>query len=98
MIEIRSLSDTPISSPGCEYQFGIYPESNSCSTSYIKCIYGEPHQAHCDPGLVYNAKTHTCVWPDELIPSCNPEAIVGFKCPHKLPHNSPAAKYWPYPR
>ncbi|XP_011164126.1 protein obstructor-E [Solenopsis invicta] len=94
----RKADYTPISSPGCEYQFGMYPESDSCSTSYIKCIHGDPHQAHCDPGLVYNAKTHTCVWPDELIPFCNPEAIVGFKCPHKLPPHSAAAKFWPYPR
>ncbi|XP_024872359.1 protein obstructor-E [Temnothorax curvispinosus] len=94
----RKADYTPISSPGCEYQFGMYPESDSCSTSYIKCVHGDPLQAHCDPGLVYNAKTHTCVWPDELIPFCNPETIVGFKCPHKLPPHSPAAKFWPYPR
>ncbi|XP_032677846.1 protein obstructor-E [Odontomachus brunneus] len=94
----RKVDYTPISSPGCEYQFGMYPDSDGCSTTYVKCIHGEPHQAHCDPGLVYNAKTHTCVWPDELIPVCNPEAIVGFKCPHKLPPHSPAAKFWPYPR
>ncbi|XP_011338898.1 protein obstructor-E [Ooceraea biroi] len=94
----RKVDWTPISSPGCEYQFGMYPDSDSCSTTYSKCIHGESHQAHCDSGLVYNAKTHTCVWPDELIPYCNPEAIVGFKCPHKLPPHSPAAKFWPYPR
>lgn len=25
-------------------------------------------------------------------------AVVGFKCPTKVPANSPAAKFWPYPR
>lgn len=25
-------------------------------------------------------------------------AVVGFKCPTKVPSNSAAAKFWPYPR
>lgn len=25
-------------------------------------------------------------------------AVVGFKCPTKVPAESPAAKFWPYPR
>lgn len=93
----NSISVTPLSSPGCEYQFGIYPESDSCSTTYIKCAYGEPHQAHCDAGLAYDDKSHTCVWPDQLIPYCNPEAVVGFKCPAKPPTGA-AARFWPFPR
>ena len=89
---------TPISSPGCEYQFGLYPASDACSTTYIKCIHGHPQEEHCDAGLAYDAKSHTCVWPDQLLPYCNPEEIVGFKCPHKVPSHSAAAKFWPYPR
>lgn len=42
---------TPLSSPGCEYAFGIYPDSDDCSTSYLKCAFGEPSQHHCDAGL-----------------------------------------------
>ncbi|NP_001165854.1 cuticular protein analogous to peritrophins 3-D1 precursor [Nasonia vitripennis] len=93
----RKADLTPLSSPGCEYQFGIYPDSDSCSTTYIKCAYGEPHQAHCDAGLAYDDKSHTCVWPDQLIPYCNPEAVVGFKCPAKPPTGA-AARFWPFPR
>lgn len=89
---------TPISGPGCEYQFGLYPASDVCSTNYIKCIHGHPHDAQCDAGLVYDPKTRTCVWPDQLLPYCNPDEIVGFKCPHKVPSHSPAAKFWPFPR
>lgn len=88
---------TPLSTPGCDYQFGIYPGHEACSTKYIKCAYGEPLESHCDPGLVYDDKSHTCVWPDQLLEVCNPEEIVGFKCPHKPP-NAAAAKFWPYPR
>ncbi|GBP70464.1 Protein obstructor-E [Eumeta japonica] len=92
------ISVTPISSPGCEYQFGIYPDSEECSTSYVKCAFGLPEQEACQPGLAYDHRIHGCNWPDLLQPFCNPEAVVGFKCPVKLPSNSPSAKFWPFPR
>lgn len=96
--KLHYFSVTPISSPGCEYQFGLYPASDACSTTYIRCAHGHPNEDHCDAGLVYDAKSHNCVWPDQLLPYCNPEEIVGFKCPHKVPSHSAAAKFWPYPR
>lgn len=64
---------TPISTPGCEYQFGIYPDSHECSTNYIKCAHGEPLPHQCDPGLVYDDRIHGCNWPDLLLETCNPE-------------------------
>lgn len=67
---------TPISSPGCEYAFGVYAESHECSTSYIKCAYGEPHQQNCEPGLAYDDRLHGCNWPDQLLEICNPEGIT----------------------
>ncbi|XP_003705809.1 cuticular protein analogous to peritrophins 3-D [Megachile rotundata] len=94
----RKADLTPHSTPGCEFQFGLYPISDSCSTTYIKCVHGHPEETHCDAGLVYEPKSHTCVWPDQLLPYCNPEEIVGFKCPHKAPSHGAAAKFWPYPR
>ncbi|XP_012257001.2 protein obstructor-E [Athalia rosae] len=94
----RKADLTPISTPGCEYQFGIYPDSDSCSTTYVKCVYGAPQSEHCDAGLAYDPKSHSCVWPDQLLPYCNPEAIVGFKCPQKIPAHTAAARFWPFPR
>ncbi|XP_022202838.1 protein obstructor-E [Nilaparvata lugens] len=88
----------PINAPGCEFKYGIYPESAACSTNYIKCADAVPYQTPCDPGLAYDAKTHKCNWPDELLDTCNPEAVVGFKCPEKLDPHSPSAKFWPFPR
>lgn len=87
---------TPISSGVCEYQFGLYEDSPSCSTSYIKCEFGVPHQLPCDKGLVYDQRIHGCNWPDLLLEKCNPEAVVGFKCPAKV--DGPAARFWPFPR
>lgn len=64
---------TPISTPGCEYQFGIYRHVEGCSIHYVKCAYGEPHPEECEPGLVYDERIHGCNWPDLLLETCNPE-------------------------
>ena len=32
----RVYDDTPISSPGCLYQFGIYPVGEGCQTTFFK--------------------------------------------------------------
>lgn len=71
-------SATAHSSPGCEYSFGIYPDSHECSTGYIKCAYGEPHPQQCEAGLAYDERIHGCNWPDQLLHICNPEGINYF--------------------
>ena len=38
------MDDTPISSPGCEYQFGIFPSGKGCFASYTKCANGVPSE------------------------------------------------------
>lgn len=69
---------TPISTPGCEYQFGLYPHTAGCSIHYVKCAYGEPQPQQCEPGLVYDEKIHGCNWPDLLLETCNPEGMSIF--------------------
>lgn len=90
--------ETPISTPGCEYSFGIYSDSADCSTSYIKCAYGEPIVHPCQDGLVYDERIHGCNWPDMLLEKCNPDAVVGFTCPVKVDPKSLTARFWPFPR
>jgi hypothetical protein len=34
----RVYDDTPISSPGCLYQYGIYPVGEGCQTTFFKVI------------------------------------------------------------
>ncbi|KAF5275888.1 hypothetical protein FQR65_LT04127 [Abscondita terminalis] len=34
----------------------------------------------CPEGLAFNSATYSCDWPD-LVPTCNAEAFLGFKCP-----------------
>ena len=35
----RVYDDTPISSPGCLYQFGIYPVGEGCQTTFFKVAF-----------------------------------------------------------
>lgn len=93
-----SFIATPISNGICEYLFGIYEDSPQCSTTYVKCEFGVPHQLPCTKGLVYDEKIKGCNWPDLLLEKCNPEAVIGFKCPAKVDPRSQAAKFWPFPR
>lgn len=78
MVFFFNFIATPISTPGCEYAFGIYPDSPECSTTYLKCAHGEPSQHHCDDGLAYDERIHGCNWPDQLLHICNPEGEFFF--------------------
>ena len=35
----RVYDDTPISSPGCLYQYGIYPVGEGCQTTFFKVFF-----------------------------------------------------------
>ncbi|RWS07149.1 Chitin binding Peritrophin-A domain containing protein 8-like protein, partial [Dinothrombium tinctorium] len=85
----------PISSPGCPWQFGFFPEEGSlpCSIHYSECLWGIPERKFCKPdGLVYDDRIKGCNWPDEV--GCSGENIIGFKCPHEDKQN----RFYPYPR
>lgn len=70
----------PISSPGCEYQFGLYSDGSACSTNYVKCEHGAAYSLPCDAGLAYDDRIKKCNWPDELVEvGCNPAGqLFGF--------------------
>lgn len=97
-LKFANFLATPISNGICEYLFGIYEDSPECSTTYVKCEFGVPHQLPCTKGLVYDERIKGCNWPDLLLEKCNPEAVIGFKCPAKVDPRSQAAKFWPFPR
>lgn len=74
IIFMYSLSVIPYNNPPCEFKYGIYAESASCSTNYLKCADGYPYLTPCEPGLAYDDRTHKCNWPDELLDiGCNSE-------------------------
>lgn len=87
----RERDDTPISSPGCEYRFGIFPIGDGCLQSYNQCAFGQPTQTACEEEnvnipthlmLSYDPPAHRCNWPDQLTHlGCDPERMFGFTCP-----------------
>ena len=85
----------PVSSPGCPWQFGIFPEENApdCATYYSVCTWGVPERKACHPeGLVYDDRLHGCNWPDEK--GCKGEDVLGVRCPADDKYNV----FYPYPR
>ena len=34
----------PVSSPGCEFRFGLFAGAEGCQSQYVKCEHGEPTQ------------------------------------------------------
>merc|ERR1712117_43342 len=96
----RVYDDTPISSPGCLYQYGIYPVGEGCQTTFFKCAKGVAYETPCYQGLAYNPEIHVCDYPDS-VPYCEKqsEGVVGFKCPqaHELPPNAVARRFLPFP-
>jgi len=97
----READDTPISSPGCEYQFGIFPSGEGCLASYTKCANGIPTEVYCQLGLAYDHRIHTCNWPDLLMEyaGCDPSAALGdFRCPSDEELSPLARRFFPFPR
>lgn len=85
----------PIASPGCPWQFGIFPVTSAgrCSLDYFVCEWGVPETKRCTPeGLFYDDRIKGCQWADQL--GCKSEAVLNFKCPAEDEDNP----YWPYPR
>jgi len=97
----RPADTTPISTPGCQYQFGIFPSGEGCFASYTKCANGVPKEVYCQLGLAYDHRIHTCNWPDLLMEyaGCNPAAALGdFRCPSSEELSPLAQRFFPFPR
>lgn len=91
----RKKTSEPLASPGCPWQFGIFPVSSAgrCSIDYFVCEWGVPETKRCSPeGLFYDDRIKGCQWADQL--GCKSEALLNFKCPAEDEENP----YWPYPR
>merc|ERR1739845_290621 len=95
----RAYDDTPISTPGCLYQYGIYPVGEGCQTTFFKCAKGVAYETPCYQGLAYSPTLHVCDYPDN-VEYCEAKGVVGFKCPsnEELPPNAVARRFLPYPR
>jgi len=97
----RKYDDTPISSPGCLYQYGIYPVGQGCQTTFFKCAGGVAYETPCKRGQAYSNEAHLCNYPDSAY-ECEgqSESVIGFRCPSnkELLPNAVARRFLPYPR
>ncbi|KAK3928149.1 Protein obstructor-E [Frankliniella fusca] len=96
----RAVELIPLSSDGCEYQFGLYTDAaGACSGKYTRCEFGRPQLVDCPPGLAFDVTIHRCQWADQLEHiGCTAEQVTGFKCPSGIPSDPVSARFWPYPR
>ncbi|XP_068628993.1 protein obstructor-E-like [Battus philenor] len=72
-----------ISSQECKHQYGFFASplaSRSDCGKYRMCVEGKAFEMECAMGLAFNPESGRCDWPD-LVPSCNAEEFLGFKCP-----------------
>ncbi|CAH0405854.1 unnamed protein product [Chilo suppressalis] len=67
----------------CPHQYGFFPSAQAkveqCG-AYRMCVEGHAIEMTCPVGLAFNPEISRCDWPD-LVPSCNADAYLGFKCP-----------------
>ncbi|XP_076065207.1 protein obstructor-E-like [Oratosquilla oratoria] len=94
--EGREAEVVPIAETGCQYSFGLF-SAGPCEDFYTKCEYGVPTDIPCTRGLAYDERIHTCNWADQM-EYCDPEKLVGFKCPAYLDSRDPAYRFYPFPR
>jgi len=90
----------PHSSGPCEYDFSqqLSP-AGLCQKYYVKCKFGVPEEVPCIEGLAYDNRTRSCNWADLMLEEgCDPDQIVGFRCPESIDPSSLTAKFIPFPR
>jgi len=86
---------SPISSPGCRWQWGIFGVQGSpkCTPDFYECRDGRFEVRKCAiNGQVYDDRTKSCKFPEQV--GCAEEMLAGFKCPP----DDQANTYWPFPR
>lgn len=59
------LSDSPIGTEHCGWLYGIFGHETSC-TRYWTCWNGTATEQLCIGGLLYNERTHSCDWPENV--------------------------------
>ncbi|XP_029155899.1 protein obstructor-E-like [Nylanderia fulva] len=82
----RTLLQEPQPSKGCPRANGIFShEDPTACDRFVNCIDGVAQVVPCPPGLIYESKMSSCVWPADATRLCeNVKRDVlddGFVCP-----------------
>ncbi|CAL4111242.1 unnamed protein product [Meganyctiphanes norvegica] len=78
----RTVLEPPITTPHCEYLYGIFTDPEDCSV-FWSCWNGEASKYSCAPGLAYDKNSRVCTWMDK-VPECQQKRAdmqQGFVCP-----------------
>uniref|UniRef100_A0A146M7V2 Peritrophin-1 n=3 Tax=Lygus hesperus TaxID=30085 RepID=A0A146M7V2_LYGHE len=89
--EGRAAIQSPQPTGDCPRKFGLFAigAPNDCGT-FMNCAHGRSYIQICPEGLAFNQDTLECDWPD-LVPTCDAEAFLGFRCPDNLPESRHAS-------
>lgn len=79
----------------CLRRWGMFKAGQSCG-EYVNCVDGREYQFKCPEGLAWHPDLWRCDWPD-LVPTCNAEEYLGFKCPAVDPSSLYGDPRYPHP-
>lgn len=61
----KQQANPPIGTEHCDWLYGIFGHETSC-TRYWTCWNGTATEQLCIGGLLYNERTHSCDWPENV--------------------------------
>lgn len=96
----KQQANPPIGTEHCGWLYGIFGHETSC-TRYWTCWNGTVTEQFCIGGLLYNEKTHSCDWP-ENVEGCQKHPLCNDDPNGNVPLGKSCNRYWQcqggYPR
>ncbi|XP_027852284.2 involucrin-like [Aphis gossypii] len=98
--EGKTQANGPIAREHCDWLYGIFGHETSC-TRYWTCWNSTATEQLCIGGLLYNEKTHSCDWP-ENVDGCQKHPLCNEDANGNVPLGKSCNRYWQcqggYPR
>ncbi|XP_019871185.1 protein obstructor-E [Aethina tumida] len=96
----KQQANAPIGTEHCDWLYGIFGHETSC-TRYWTCWNGTATEQLCIGGLLYNERTHSCDWP-ENVDGCQKHPLCNDDPNGNVPLGKSCNRYWQcqggYPR
>ncbi|XP_066152201.1 protein obstructor-E-like isoform X2 [Euwallacea fornicatus] len=96
----KQQANPPIGTDHCDWLYGIFGHETSC-TRYWTCWNGTATEQLCIGGLLYNERTHSCDWP-ENVDGCQKHPLCNDDPNGNVPLGKSCNRYWQcqggYPR
>lgn len=98
--EGKQQANPPIGTEHCDWLYGIFGHETSC-TRYWTCWNGTATEQLCIGGLLYNERSHSCDWP-ENVDGCQKHPLCNDDPNGNVPLGKSCNRYWQcqggYPR